>query len=54
MTEANVYCRAPLNYSVDGAPAPVEVDILDGRTASLPGWETCSFELKKAPSQVVD
>ena len=52
--EADIYCRTPINYAVDGAPVAVEVDILDGRTAKLPGWETCGFELLDAPSRVVD
>jgi hypothetical protein len=52
--DAEFYCRTKLNYSVDGIPAPAEVDILDGRTAKLPGWETCGFELINLHSRVVD
>lgn len=54
MTEASLYCRVPLTYSLDGAPVRVEVDILNGRLARLPGWETCGFELFDAPSRVAD
>jgi hypothetical protein len=32
----------------------VEVDILDGRTAALPGWRDCGFELLTDVSAVVD
>lgn len=52
-------CRTTLNYlsSVGaGGPSdhPTEVEILDGRTADLPGWESCGFELVDHPSSVVD
>ena len=49
-----MYCRTPLNYSVDGVPFPIEVDVQDGRTVELPGWETCGFELMNFHSRVVD
>ena len=32
--------RAGLNY----LSGPAQVDVADGRAASLPGWETCGFE----------
>lgn len=45
---AGVFCRATLNFAARERTlmgAAVEVDILDGRTADLPGWEECGFEL---------
>ncbi|HRE01657.1 MAG TPA: hypothetical protein PLV68_10175, partial [Ilumatobacteraceae bacterium] len=42
------FCRATLNFAGRGdIPAldTVEVEIIDGRSAGLPGWETCGFEL---------
>jgi len=51
-----VFCQARLNYA--GGPGlggeGVEVDILDGRSAGLPGWRQCGFELVERPSAVVD
>jgi hypothetical protein len=44
----DVFCRATLNFADRGGAfiaQPLEVDILDGRTADLPGWEECGFEL---------
>ena len=44
----DVFCRADLNFAArDGGftGETVEVDVLDGRRASLPGWEECGFEL---------
>jgi hypothetical protein len=49
------FCRATLNYvRVTDTPGgvPVEVDVLDGRRADLPGWETCGFQLVGHPSAV--
>ena len=50
-TEESVFCRASFNYVAGGgvgdATRPTEVPIFDGRRASLPGWETCGFELKR-------
>lgn len=42
-----VFCRTKLNYSAStSAPATlIEVDVLDGRAADLPGWAECGFEL---------
>jgi hypothetical protein len=43
---AGAWCHAELNYvQGTGEPAPVEVEIIDGRGAELPGWEVCGFEL---------
>ncbi len=49
-TGANVetVCRATLNFAARSgelAARPVEVDVLDGRRADLPGWSECGFEL---------
>lgn len=33
---------------------PVDVEIADGRTADLPGWEECGFERRAHPSAVTD
>jgi hypothetical protein len=51
------FCRATLNYFPGGDlshPGSHEVDIRDGRTAPLPGWEACGFELVAHPSVVRD
>lgn len=48
------FCRATLNYVRGDGPAPIEVEIRDGRTADLPGWDECGFELVDHPSAVVD
>ena len=48
LAPTNVFCRATLNFasrSGEFTAEPTEVDILDGRTADLPGWEQCGFEL---------
>jgi hypothetical protein len=45
---ADVFCRTTLNFAARGGElmaAPYEIDMFDGRTADLPGWETCGFEL---------
>jgi hypothetical protein len=49
------FCRAALAYipQDDGSPIP-EVPILDGRSADLPGWQQCGFELMKHASAVTD
>ena len=51
-----VFCRARLNYAGGSGlgGAGVDVDIWDGRTAGLPGWRECGFELTWRPSAVVD
>ncbi len=44
----DVFCRSTLNFAArSGAlmAEPTDLDILDGRTADLPGWEECGFEL---------
>jgi hypothetical protein len=52
------FCRSSLNYvGPDGFRAgavEVEVDIGDGRTAGLPGWRECGFELVRHSSAVGD
>lgn len=47
---ARQFCRATLTYGPGGA---TEVPIYDGRTAGLPGWEECGFELLKHGSEVI-
>ena len=51
MQEAATGCRSTLNY-LDGGMT--EVTIRDGRTADLPGWETCGFELRAHDTAVTD
>ena len=48
------FCRAALNFVSFDQQAVVtqDVDIRDGRAASLPGWEACGFELVDHPSAV--
>jgi hypothetical protein len=53
---ADVFCRATLNFASRGRDLmgqPVETSILDGRTADLPGWHECGFELVEHHSAVV-
>ena len=48
LAPAEVFCRATLNFAVRGGlldAQPTDVDILDGRTVDLPGWDDCGFEL---------
>lgn len=48
LAPAEVFCRATLNFAVRSGMLdahPTDVDILDGRTADLPGWDECGFEL---------
>ena len=48
LVPADLFCRATLNFASRRGgfvAGPVEVDILDGRTADLPGWQECGFEL---------
>src|SRR4051812_12959036 len=49
-----VFCRAKLNYSASSSmPATViEMDVSDARTADLPGWSVCGFQLLSHTSQV--
>ena len=49
------FCRTTLNYTGStrsAAPSPVEVEVLDGRVADLPGWAVCGFELLPHVSRV--
>src|SRR5438309_2973821 len=39
---AKEFCRTTLTYGPGGS---TEVPVYDGRTADLPGWEECGFEL---------
>ena len=51
---ADLFCTATLNFadrSDDLTGQSVEVDVLDGRRADLPGWEACGFELVAHESQ---
>lgn len=52
---AKEFCRTTLGYvpRSDGRPQP-EVRIFDGRTAALPAWQECGFELMKHASAVTD
>lgn len=50
-----VFCRATLNFAARGAELmgdAVDIDIRDGRTADLPGWHECGFELLSHESAV--
>lgn len=51
------FCRSTLNYVPSDGPGGggrrgTEVDIFDGRSAELPGWEVCGFELVNHGSAV--
>jgi hypothetical protein len=52
------FCRTTLNYAPalrdDIAGHAVEVDILDGRSADLPGWRECGFQLVSHSPAVAD
>lgn len=52
----NVFCQARLNYAggAELGGEGVEVEILDGRHAELPGWRECGFELVSRASAVGD
>jgi hypothetical protein len=54
----STYCRASLNYvgrdGFAGGPRVTEVEIRDGRAASLPGWRDCGFERVDDSSSVQD
>ena len=48
LAPATVLCRSTLNFAARSGELTAEaidVDIFDGRTADLPGWEQCGFEL---------
>ena len=51
---AKEFCRTTLAYIPRDGSGAREMRILDGRTADLPGWEQCGFELKKHASAVTD
>lgn len=55
------FCRTSLHYAARSGPllqahadGGVEVDVLDGRAADLPGWEACGFELVDHEPHVAD
>ena len=51
------WCRAPLTYASRSGGllgGEVEVEIHDGRIATLPGWADCGFELVAHPTAVTD
>ena len=51
----SIYCRATLNYALDGVPVPVEVEIRNGREhAAELSLEDAGFELIEFPSAVSD
>lgn len=54
----STFCRTTLNYAHMGGlgagPAEVEVEVRDGRSAGLPGWRECGFELVRHASAVRD
>ena len=55
LAPAEVFCRSTLNFASRGGEfvaEPTEVEILDGRTADLPGWQECGFELVPHASAV--
>lgn len=54
-----VFCKAPFNYINDYGTETerthaVKKTVHDGRTADLPGWQTCGFELMQMPSKLTD
>ena len=54
----STYCRAAMSYvareGLAAGPREVEVEIRDGRAASLPGWRVCGFERVAHASSVRD
>jgi len=53
LAPVEVFCRATLNFAArsgEFVAEPTELDILDGRAADLPGWESCGFELRSHPT----
>jgi hypothetical protein len=57
LAPGDVFCRATLNFAArngEFVAQPTELDILDGRTVELPGWEECGFELVSHSSAVSD
>ena len=57
---SELFCEAPFNYINDAATSdldrtsPVQKQVQNGRTADLPGWRECGFELKQHLSRVAD
>ncbi|MFT4797889.1 MAG: hypothetical protein ACJAYE_001402 [Candidatus Azotimanducaceae bacterium] len=57
---SEVFCEAPFNYINDAAVSDadrtlaVQKQVRNGRTADLPGWQECGFELKEHQSSVTD
>ena len=48
LASADLFCRSTLNFAPRGGALdaqPVDIDIVDARTADLPGWDECGFEL---------
>lgn len=57
MARAQIFCRTALNYATATGRLggqPVDVDILDARMTTLPGWRECGFELVEHASTVTD
>jgi hypothetical protein len=57
--DVRTLCHTTLNYLSSVEPQgpsdqPTEVQIIDGRTAELPGWQECGFELFSHSSAIVD
>ena len=51
------FCRTTLHYMdarTVGQRVPIDIEVLDGRTAELPGWNLCGFELVHHESAVTD
>jgi len=57
---SEVFCEAAFNYindsaiSADERTLPVQKQVQNGRTAALPGWQECGFELQPHQSSVTD
>lgn len=57
---SELFCEAPFNYINDAATndhnrtISVQKQVQNGRTAELPGWQECGFELKQHASSIVD
>jgi len=47
-----LYCRATLNYFAGGVLAPIEVEILDGRSLGRLSWRENGFELLQHESML--
>ena len=51
---AEIFCKAGFNYAGTLGPQRVEVNVLNGRHFSNPGWRQCGFELMNHRSFVTD